>query len=67
VIEMYMGEQQRARPFVTERIEQCLKARARAGVDQHVAHLPAPDHALATEVHEVDHAHGGMTGVQLFN
>ena len=29
------------------------------GIDQHVAHLPAPDHALATEVHEVDHAHGG--------
>ena len=54
-----MGQQQRARPLVAERLEQRLQARARARVDQHVVDLPAPDHALATEVHEIDHAHGG--------
>ena len=57
VVEVDVGQQQRAWPPVAERLEQGRQARGRARIDQHVIDLPAADHALATEVHEVDQAH----------
>ena len=58
VVEMDVGQQHRAWPLVAQRVQQDRQRRARPWVDQHVVHLPAPDHALATEVHDIDYAHG---------
>jgi hypothetical protein len=56
---MNMGEQQRPRlEALAKGIQQRRQAGARPGIDQHIIDLPATDHALAAEVHEINHAHG---------
>ncbi len=56
---MDVGQQQRARTLVAERLEQPVQARCRPRIDQHIADLPAADHALASEVLEIEHTRLG--------
>jgi hypothetical protein len=57
VVEVDVGEQQCRRPRVPQPLQQCVERRARTAVDDHVAIEPGPDHAWATEVHEIDDPH----------
>ena len=56
VVEVDMGERQRPGLKAVELAEQGLERRGRAGVDEYVAHPPAADHPLASEVANVDRA-----------
>ena len=58
VVEVDVGEQQRPRGLARERGHQRVGAGLRAGVDEHVADLPAADHAITSEMLYVDLAHG---------
>jgi len=50
VVQVDVGQEQSFRTRVAERLEQHGQARRGPRVDQHAAHLPAADHALATEM-----------------
>ena len=54
VVEVDVGQQQRARRLAAKRLDQRLHRRLGPGVDEHVAHLPAADNALAPQVADVD-------------
>ena len=51
VIQMDVRQQQRARPHV---LEQRLDARCGPRIDHRAAHVIGADHAIATDVHDVD-------------
>ena len=57
VIEMNVGQQQRTRSLIAERRQQRRQAGRRPRIDEHVADLPAADHALAPQVQTVDQSH----------
>jgi len=58
VVEVDMREQQRARPPLAQGAQHRVEARARTGVDEHVAHKPGTDDLGAAEVPCVDELHG---------
>ncbi len=64
VVEVDMGQQQRPRALVAERLEEGLQRGLRPRVDQRVADLPAADHVRPPEVHDVYDAHRGRPGDQ---
>ena len=57
VVEVDVGEQQRARLGAVQRRQQRLLGHARARIDQHAVDLPAADHLLAPLVQHVDRPH----------
>src|SRR5829696_1428061 len=58
MVEVDVGEQDRARPLVAERLQQRLLRRLRARVDEHPFDVPAADDLLVAQVPGVDRAHG---------
>ena len=57
VVEVDVGQQQRARALAAEGGEQRVLAGLRAGIDQQAVDLPAADHVLVAEVLDVDGSH----------
>ena len=57
VVEVDVREQQRARGLAAQGVHERVRAGLRTRVDEHVADLPAADHALAAEVLYIDLAH----------
>ena len=57
VVEVNVGEQQRPRLLIADRLYQRLHRGLRAGVDEGAVNLPAADHMRPSQMHNVDDAH----------
>jgi hypothetical protein len=57
VVEVDVGQRDRARPLVAERFEQRVHARCRPAVDQHIADLEHAHHALMPELADVNRSY----------
>ena len=58
VVEVDVGQQDGARLLVADRFEHGRQRGLGAGVNEGAVDLPAADHVRATEVADVDYAHG---------
>ena len=57
VVEVDVGERERARELVAKLGQERVDRRGRAGVDQHAVDEPRADDVLAPEMADVDQAH----------
>ena len=65
VVEVDVGEQQRARPLTAERVQQRRQARRRARIDEHVADLPDPITRGRPRCIDVDESHPRRSALRL--